>query len=314
MGTLSSFVCVLGLFVLLAFTSASTDAFDSVLGNTASCHKSCEMTYSLHTYPREEELYACQRGCRLFSICQFVRESDDLNQTKSECESTCREAYTHSDEQYACNLGCQNQLPFAEQRNEQLEAMMPRIHMLYPLTLVRGLWEDVMNQAHSFITSTWTFYLQADDGKVVIFQFEVEKEVKEEPQRSFPGLGPFYKEYHRTLIQERDRDMTGDRSYDDGYNLFSCLSRNPWLPGWILTTTLILSVLVLIWICCATVATAVDQYVPAEKLSIYGDSEYLSEKKLTPYPASSLLIITSKGSEEEAGPLPSKVNLGQSHI
>ncbi|KAK5889331.1 hypothetical protein CesoFtcFv8_015344 [Champsocephalus esox] len=314
MGTLSSFVCVLGLFVLLAFTSASTDAFDSVLGNTASCHKSCEMTYSLHTYPREEELYACQRGCRLFSICQFVRESDDLNQTKSECESTCREAYTHSDEQYACNLGCQNQLPFAEQRNEQLEAMMPRIHMLYPLTLVRGLWEDVMNQAHSFITSTWTFYLQADDGKVVIFQFEVEKEVKEEPQRSFPGLGPFYKEYHRTLIQERDRDMTGDRSYDDGYNLFSCLSRNPWLPGWILTTTLILSVLVLIWICCATVATAVDQYVPAEKLSIYGDSEYLSEKKLTPYPASSLLIITSKGPEEEAGPLPSKVNLGQSHI
>ncbi|KAJ4936199.1 hypothetical protein JOQ06_000802 [Pogonophryne albipinna] len=324
MGTLSSFVCVLGLFVLLAFTSASTDAFDSVLGNTASCHKSCEMTYSLHTYPREEELYACQRGCRLFSICQFVRDSDDLNQTKSECESTCREAYTHSDEQYACNLGCQNQLPFAEQRNEQLEAMMPRIHMLYPLTLVRGLWEDVMNQAHSFITSTWTFYLQADDGKVVIFQtepqvkfftqFEVEKEVQEEPQRSFPGLGPFYKEYHRTLIQERDRDMTGDRSYDDGYNLFSCLSRNPWLPGWILTTTLILSVLVLIWICCATVATAVDQYVPAEKLSIYGDMEYLSEKKLTPYPASSLLIITSKGPEEEAGPLPSKVNLGQSDI
>lgn len=52
----------------------------------------------------------------------------------------------------------------------QLEAMMPRIHLLYPLTLVRGLWEDVMNQAHSFITSSWTFYLQADDGKVVIFQ------------------------------------------------------------------------------------------------------------------------------------------------
>ncbi|KAE8290653.1 Transmembrane protein 59 Precursor [Larimichthys crocea] len=323
MGTLCSFLCALG---LLAFTAASSDVFDSVLGNTASCHKSCEMTYSLHTYPREEELYACQRGCRLFSICQFVRDSEDLNQTKSECESTCHEAYTQTDEQYACNLGCQNQLPFAEQRHEQLEAMMPRIHLLYPLTLVRGLWEDVMNQAHSFITSTWTFYLQADDGKVVIFQtepqvrffsqFEVEKEVKEEPQKSFPGLSsPVYKEYHRTLIQERDRDMTGDRSYDDDYNLFSCLSRNPWLPGWILTTTLVLSVMVLIWICCATVATAVDQYVPAEKLSIYGDKEYMKEQKLIPYPASSLLIITSKGpEEEEAGPLPSKVNLGQSDI
>nr|ACQ59040.1 Transmembrane protein 59 precursor [Anoplopoma fimbria] len=74
MGTLSVSVCVSGLLVLFACTSASTDVFESVLGNTTSCHKSCEMTYSLHTYPREEELYACQRGCRLFSICQFVRD------------------------------------------------------------------------------------------------------------------------------------------------------------------------------------------------------------------------------------------------
>ncbi|XP_017266350.1 transmembrane protein 59 [Kryptolebias marmoratus] len=325
MGTASFIVYVLGFYILAVCTLASSDVFDSVLGNTVSCHKSCEMTYSLHTYPREEELYACQRGCRLFSICQFVRDSDNLNQTKSECESTCREAYTQNDEQYACNMGCQNQLPVAEQRLEQLEAMMPRIHLLYPLTLVRGFWDDVMSQAHSFITSTWTFYLQADDGKVVIFQtepqvrfftqFDLDEEIKEEPLKSIPGLSsPIYKEYHRTLIQERDRDLTADRGYDDGYNLFSCLSRNPWLPGWILTSTLILSVLVLIWICCATVATAVDQYVPAEKLSIYGDKDYMKEQKLTPYPASSLLIITSKGTEEEAGPLPSKVNLGQSDI
>ncbi|CAJ1072636.1 transmembrane protein 59 isoform X1 [Xyrichtys novacula] len=324
MGNVSAFVCFLGLFVLLSHTSASSDVFNSVLGNTASCHKSCELTYSLHTYP-SDELYACQRGCRLFSICQFVRDSEDLNQTKSECESTCREAYTQTDEQYACNLGCQNQLPFAEKRNEQLEAMVPRIHLLYPMALVRGLWGDIMSQAHSFITSTWTFYLQADDGKVVIFQsepqvgffspFDEEKDVKEDSQRGFPGFNsPVYKEYQRSFIQERDRDFTADSSYDDEYNLFSCFSRNSWLPGWILTTTLILSVLVLIWICCATVATAVDQYVPAEKLSIYGDDECIKEKKLIPYPASSLLIITSKGPEEEAGPLPSKVNLGQSNI
>ncbi|XP_032421690.1 transmembrane protein 59 [Xiphophorus hellerii] len=325
MGTFSFVGSILGLNVLLACTLASSDVFDSVLGSTASCHKSCGMTYSLHTYPREEELYACQRGCRLFSICHFVRDSDDLNQTRTECESTCREAYTQPDEQYACNMGCHNQLPFAEQRQDQLEAMMPRIHLLYPLTLVRGFWDDVMSQAHSFITSTWTFYLQADDGKVVIFQsepqirifsqIELDKDSKEDPQKSFPRLSsPIYKEYHRSLIQERDRELSGERSYDDGYNLFSCLSRNPWLPGWILTTTLILSVLVLIWICCATVATAVDQYVPAEKLSIYGDKDYIKEQKLTPYPASSLIIITSKGTEEEAGPLPSKVNLGQSNI
>ncbi|XP_008332827.1 transmembrane protein 59 [Cynoglossus semilaevis] len=323
MGTFVCSVCMVGLLVLLPASSANPDVFTSVLGSTASCHKSCEMTYSLHTYPREEELYACQRGCRLFSICQFVRDSDDLNQTKSECESTCHEAYTKSDEQYACNLGCQNQLPFAEQRQDQLESMLPRIHMLYPLALVRGFWDDVMSQAHSFITSTWTFYLQADDGKVVIFQtepevsffpsFELEKDVKMEPESSSPALGTIvFKDYQRTLIQQRDRDMTGDDTYYGEYNFFSCLSRNPWLPGWILSTTLILSVLVLIWICCATVATAVNQYVPAEKLSIYGDGDEAKEKKLIPYPASSLLIITAK--EEEAGPLPHKVNLGQTNI
>lgn len=51
--------------------------------------------------------------------------------------------------------------------------MMPKIHLLHPLALVRGFWDDVMSQAHSFISSTWTFYLQADDGKVVIFQVQL---------------------------------------------------------------------------------------------------------------------------------------------
>lgn len=53
---------------------------------------------------------------------------------------------------------------------------------------------------------------------------------------------------------------------------------------------------------------------PLQKLSIYGDKEYMNEQKLTPYPASSLVIITTKEPLEEAGPLPSKVNLGQSDI
>ncbi|XP_061150609.1 transmembrane protein 59 [Syngnathus typhle] len=314
MATASRIVFFLGLFGTLV--AASSDVFDSVLGSTASCHRSCEMTYTLHTYPREEELYACQRGCRLFSICQFVRDSKDLNRTLADCQSTCHEAYTQVIEQYACNLGCNNQLPFAQQRHEQLEAMEPRIHLLYPLMVVQRFWEDMMNQAHGFITNTWTFYLQADDGKVVIFQFESEKEDDAEDVQTFSDVNsPVYKDYQRTLIQERDRDMSADRSYYS-YNFFSCLSRNPWLPGWILTTTLVLSVLVLVWICCATVATAVDQYVPAEKLSIYGDRDFFSTQKLVPYPASSLLVITSKGQEdgEEAGPLLPKVNLGQSDV
>lgn len=42
--------------------------------------------------------------------------------------------------------------------------------------------------------------------------------------------------------------------------------------------------------------------------------DFLKDQKLTPYPQSSLVIITSNGEEREAGPLPSKVNLDQSNI
>ncbi|MCQ8205689.1 hypothetical protein NP569_25705, partial [Vibrio parahaemolyticus] len=84
------------------------------------------------------------------------------------------EAYSQPDEQYACHLGCQDQLPFAELRQEQLMSLMPRMQLLFPLTLVRSFWSDMMDSAQSFITSSWTFYLKDDDGKIVIFQSKPE--------------------------------------------------------------------------------------------------------------------------------------------
>lgn len=294
--------------------AASSEAFDSVLGNTASCHRACQLTYPLHTYPKEEELYACQRGCRLFSICQFVDDGADLNRTKQECDSACTEAYSQSDEQYACHLGCQNQLPFAELRQEQLMSLMPRIHLLFPLTLVRSFWSDMMDSAQSFITSSWTFYLQADDGKIVIFQSKPEVQyVPQLDQEAGDTKGSL--SLSKTASDGRAGSSQTFQGLFEGRandSFFKCLSIN---SSWILTTTLVLSVLVLLWICCATVATAVEQYVPSEKLSIYGDLEYMNEQKLSRYPPSALVVVRCKTEEhEEAGPLPTKVNLDQSAI
>ena len=48
----------------------------------------------------------------------------------------CTEAYSQSDEQYACHLGCQNQLPYAELRQEQvrnntaLQKCLLRLHFV----------------------------------------------------------------------------------------------------------------------------------------------------------------------------------------
>ncbi|XP_061489041.1 transmembrane protein 59 isoform X3 [Rhineura floridana] len=289
-----------------------SEAFEPALGNSALCQRTCQSTYPLHTYPKEEELYACQRGCRLFSICQFVDDGIDLNRTKLECDSACTEAYTsQSDEQYACHLGCQNQLPYAELRRQQLMSLMPRMHLLFPLTLVRSFWSDMMETAHSFITSSWTFYLQADDGKIVIFQSKPEVQYVQSSDQETTNLKESsLNQVSLDLQPEGSQTHKGFFEEDESDNFFRCVSIN---SGWILTTTLILSVLVLLWICCATVTTAVEQYVPSEKLSIYGDLEYMNQQKLNRYPTSALMVFKCKD-DEEAGPLPTKVNLAQSAI
>ncbi|XP_078526515.1 transmembrane protein 59 [Lissotriton helveticus] len=304
-----------------ADSPSPSDDFNSVLGDSFSCHGTCQLTYPLHTSPQAEELYACQRGCRLFSICQFVADGNNLNQTKLECESACLEAYSHSEEQYACHLGCQNQLPFAEMRQEQLLAMRPKIHLLYPLTLVRSIWTDMMGSAHGFITSSWTFYLQADDDKIVVFQSKPDvqyvpellldsTDLNDSPAHKKCDLLPDGSVQKRSWLQG-----TRDFEQEGGDSFLRCLSITFRNSGWILSTTLVLSVLVLLWICCATVATAVDQYVPNEKLSIFGDQEYMNEHKLNLYPPSSLVLVRSNDEEnEEAGPLPTKVDLARSAI
>uniref|UniRef100_A0A8D0DX23 Transmembrane protein 59 n=1 Tax=Salvator merianae TaxID=96440 RepID=A0A8D0DX23_SALMN len=289
-----------------------SEAFEPALGNTASCQRTCQSTYPLHTYPKEEELYACQRGCRLFSICQFVDDGIDLNRTKLECDSACTEAYTaQADEQYACRLGCQNQLPYAELRREQLMSLMPRMHLLFPLTLVRSFWSEMMETAHSFITSSWTFYLQADDGKIVIFQSKPEVQYVQGRDQEIPNTKESALSKASVDLQLGNPQTRKGFFEDESDNFFKCVSVN---SGWILTITLVLSVLVLLWIGCATVTTAMEQYVPSEKLSIYGDLEYMNEQKLNRYPTSALMVIKCKADEEEAGPLPTKVNLTQSAI
>nr|XP_033772033.1 transmembrane protein 59 [Geotrypetes seraphini] len=312
----------IGLTVCLVFFGLLGDAgvrssntFDTVLGDTTSCHKTCQMTYTLHTYPKDEELYACQRGCRLFSICQFVDDGVDLNKTKVECESACTEAYSQTDEQYACNLGCQNQLPFAEMRQEQLQSLVPRVHTLFPLTLVRSMWSGIMDSAHSFITSSWTFYLQADDGKIVIFQSKPQVEyIGQQPDETGASIDKMALDTDDSNTEKFCNHGVLGYENEEGNSILKCLSMTFRNSSWIMTVTLCLSVAVVLWICCATVATAVDQYMPTEKLSIYGDLEHTSEQKLNRYPPTTLLIVRSKEENEEAGPLPTKMNLAQSAI
>ncbi|XP_044527635.1 transmembrane protein 59 isoform X2 [Gracilinanus agilis] len=227
--------------------AASAEAFDSVLGDTASCHRACQMTYPLHTYPK-------------------------------------------------------------------LMSLMPKMHLLFPLTLVRSFWSDMMDSAQSFITSSWTFYLQADDGKIVIFQSKPEIQYPAQGDRDHPAHEKNTPLKKKASNPQPAGSQTHRGYFEDGESdsFFKCLSLN---SGWIVTITLVLSVLVLLWICCATVATAMEQYVPPEKLSIYGDLEFMNGQKLPKCPPSSLVAVRCQAEDrEEAGPLPAKVNLTHSEI
>ncbi|KAM9326183.1 transmembrane protein 59 [Gastrophryne carolinensis] len=293
-------------------------SLDTALGDSSSCHHVCEATYPLHTYPEEEELFACHRGCRLFSICQFAGIGDDLNKTKQECESACTEAYPQSNEQYACILGCNSQVPFAEKHQEELSEMMPHIHLLFPLTMVRAFWSDMMDSAHSLVSSTWTLYMQADNGRILIVQSQ--PEIQQMPpmfEDNLSARGNLLDAVQNLDSEGRAGEGPWSRAgglleLDRADSIMKCLTMN---SNWLLTATLILSILVLLWICCATVATASDQFVANEKLSIYGDLEHMNEQKLHKYPPASLIVLHGPPQDnEEAGPLPTKVDLAKSSI
>lgn len=50
--------------------TASAEAFDSVLGDTASCHQACQLTYPLHTYPKVGPV---RTGPRPFAVRPLLR-------------------------------------------------------------------------------------------------------------------------------------------------------------------------------------------------------------------------------------------------
>ncbi|KAG8546733.1 hypothetical protein GDO81_029927 [Engystomops pustulosus] len=294
-----------GFALLLCCTLGVRGSLETALGDSSSCHQVCEGTYPLHTYPEEEELFACHRGCRLFSICQFAAEGDDLNKTKTECES---------------GEAPDREMALSENRPSDywdLSDLMPRIHLLFPLTMVRAFWSDMMDSTQNLVSSSWTFFIQADNGHILVVQSEPEIQQMpplrpEDPAARGHMLDAVPSDGRDGAGEELWRQRAGILELEGGEGIMKCFSMN---SSWLVTATLLLSILVLLWICCATVATASDQYIPLEKLSIYGDLESLSEQKLHKYPPASLIVIHGlPRDDEEAGPLPTKVDLARSAI
>ncbi|NWY05129.1 TM59L protein, partial [Nothoprocta ornata] len=219
-------------------------------------------------------LNACYRGCRLFSICHFVDAGAGLDATRAQCEAACAEAYGGAEEQRGCASGCrQQQLP-AESGPEQ--GREPAPGPLAVLDLLSTLCSGIVSSAQSFISSTWTFSLQADDGKVVVFQVGLRLRSIPVPEqlgrlpllgwhrggtRAAPGSEPPPAPGSGQRVPEAPEPGGRAEPPPPGHDLLGCMSRRSGLPRWILAAGLLLSVAAMLWLSCAGLVTAPEHRV-----------------------------------------------------
>ncbi|XP_058714967.1 transmembrane protein 59-like isoform X3 [Poecile atricapillus] len=348
----------LGLALLASAAAAATDPFSPQLGDTGGCRGQCGRSLQRRAAavsPRHRDtgdgaapaaggapaaqrdavLNACYRGCRLFSICHFVDASAELNTTRAECEAACAEAYGNAEEQFGCMTGCRKQLPEVEESRKEKspELKAPSFSIL---DLVSTFCNDIVSSAQSFISSTWTFYLQADDGKVVVFQSQPEMEYPAlealEIQPAQPGSGPSpgLPQPHADPRAKGDKPPVKEprgkgkahppEPPQQEHDFLGCMSkrgvvgcyRRSGLPRWILAACLFLSIMVMLWLSCASLVTAPEQHVKTQPLSINGDKEYLEELDgpgTFPLPPVITVTLCPAHGGEDAGPLPLKVDL-----
>ncbi|XP_053558945.1 transmembrane protein 59-like [Bombina bombina] len=325
---------LLSLIVIVSAVSA-LDPFDTQLGDISSCTKQCQLIFKHKSSAEDIVLGACSRGCRLFSICHFVDVTADLNTTRAECESACVEAYAKVEEQYGCTTGCRNQQPEVEdQKEKMLDLRLPSSFSMFDL--ISGFCNDIVSSAQSFISSTWTFYLQADDGKVVVFQSQPEIEYpvlelqaprSDVTEKSWLSSRLSTLKPHTGLRDKMEkppgkdsktkRKLTHLETQQSEHDFLGCMSKRSGLPRWILAACLFLSIMVMLWLSCASLVTAPDQHIKAQPLSINGDKEYMEDlEKPAPFPLPPVVAVTICPTEEseEAGPLPVKVDLDKTVI
>ncbi|XP_044311836.1 transmembrane protein 59-like [Varanus komodoensis] len=320
---------------LAAPSPAGRDPLAADLGDTSRCQARC--AHSLRRAAaggaKDEVLNACYRGCRLFSICHFVDATAELNATRAQCESACMEAYTGREGQFGCITGCRKQLPDMKVKNKEKKVQDQKPALFSVFDLVSSFCNDIVSSAQSFISSTWTFYLQADDGKVVVFQsqpeveypvLEVQAPKSEVSERAWADFTSNTLKPHIGLQERLNRppmevlrarskvQLPAEPQGSPEHDFLGCMSKRSGLPRWILAACLFLSVMVMLWLSCASLVTAPDQHVKTQPLSINGDKECLDDVGVPmPYALHPVIAVAfcPADENEEADPLPVKVDL-----
>uniref|UniRef100_A0A2K5YN39 Transmembrane protein 59 like n=1 Tax=Mandrillus leucophaeus TaxID=9568 RepID=A0A2K5YN39_MANLE len=257
------------LLLLLASPPAASapsarDPFAPQLGDTQNCQLRCRDRdlgprpsqaglegASESPYDRAVLISACERGCRLFSICRFVARSSKPNATQTECEAACVEAYVKEAEQQACSHGCWSQPaePEPEQKTQ-------------PVVESLGFQGGRLQR----VEVTW----RGSHPEAL--------EVHVDP------VGPLDK-VRKAKIRVKTSSKAKVESEEPQDNDFlSCMSRRSGLPRWILACCLFLSVLVMLWLSCSTLVTAPGQHLKFQPLTLEQHKGFMIEPDWPLYP------------------------------
>ncbi|XP_058148731.1 transmembrane protein 59-like [Dasypus novemcinctus] len=292
------------------------DPFAPQLGDTHSCQLRCRdrdpgprpsqaglEVPSASPSARAALASACARGCRLFSICRFVAGGAQANGTRSECAAACAEAYGKAAEQRACSRGCWGQPEPRAEPEPQRKALGAPHGALSLLELLSMLCSDLVTSAQGFVSSTWTYYLQTDSGKVVVFQTQPVLESPEPqaarlqrlevtwqgarrdaPEVHVDPLGPLDKVRKAKIRVKTSSRARAEPEQPQDTDFLSCMARRSGLPRWILACCLFLSVLVMLWLSCSTLGTAPGQRLPLQPLALEQQQGFLAEPAWALYP------------------------------
>ncbi|XP_078488341.1 uncharacterized protein LOC100181469 [Ciona intestinalis] len=121
MGAMFVYSVLVVLFGCVNNVVLSGDAFDTFMGETPDCNKQCAANMD------EAAVSACDRGCRLYTICEWMSVPVNLNSTLEECNLACDEAY--STDATACKFGCSSAVPAAQKRQDMLSNQKQHIEL-----------------------------------------------------------------------------------------------------------------------------------------------------------------------------------------
>ncbi|KAJ3599461.1 hypothetical protein NHX12_033422 [Muraenolepis orangiensis] len=305
-----SALVVSSLLLLAGLAASSSDLFDNQLGDIHYCKLQCQLVIKNKSPAKDSIMNACHRGCRLYSICQFVNGNAGFNTSREECQGACQEAYVKLLEQEACCTGCASQPSEPELLRRKLKAMTHRPKQPSVMEAVSSWCNDIVSSAQSFISSTWTFYLQADDGKVVVFQGQpdVEYSLPElqapEPHaniadKPWPQVHSHTQRPHGARgHREKGAASAAGKGKHTVQHAEDPAAEHDFLG------------------CMSSLVTAPEQHIKTQ-LSINGDKEYIEDTghKVNPYHLTPVIAVTVTHEEEqEAGPLPVKVDLNKTCV